>query len=201
MRSFLYVCLKHNYLAMIKIINFSIFFFFSVLVSSAQNSKFVASCCDSNPKEEGRCTGSAYCSACSNCSRCAHCSNGGSCGVCASYVAPVRYKAPSSSSSSSRRASSKSTVKASSKTDFYTSPKKEPVSPKVKTSYRSEDMLAVNFDNLMLREGPGTEYDVLEVLQKYAILKVIAIDGEWLQVVVVESKKIGYVNAKYVYKI
>lgn len=35
-----------------------------------------------NVGHDGRCTGSAYCTACSNCSRCGHCSGGGTCGVC-----------------------------------------------------------------------------------------------------------------------
>lgn len=189
---------------MIKTIFYCILLFFLTLTADAQKSRLVASCCETKKEEAGRCSGSAYCSACSNCSRCAHCSNGGSCGVCASYSAPVRYTAPRTSSKASGRSSSsssKSTVKTSSKADFYTAPKKEPASIKVKASYRSEDMVAVNFENLKLREGPGTEYNVIESLQKYAILKVIAVDREWLQVVVVESKNFGYVNAKYVYKI
>lgn len=33
-------------------------------------------------KHNGKCTGSANCSACSNCSRCGHCKSGGTCGVC-----------------------------------------------------------------------------------------------------------------------
>ncbi|WP_294240308.1 SH3 domain-containing protein [Chryseobacterium sp. sg2396] len=31
---------------------------------------------------DGRCTGSAPCSACTTCSRCGHCGSGGSCGAC-----------------------------------------------------------------------------------------------------------------------
>ncbi|MFD2943266.1 hypothetical protein [Flavobacterium notoginsengisoli] len=192
---------------MIKTIFFYILFFFTALAADAQNTKLVASCCETKKEEAGRCTGSAYCSACSNCSRCAHCSSGGSCGVCASYSAPVRYTAPRTSGSGSRKVSSgsgissKSTVKAFSKTDVYSTPKKEAVSAKVKVIYRSEDMLGVKLENLKLYDGPGTEYEVLEVLEKYAILKVIAVDGEWLQVVVVESRNFGFVNAKHVYKI
>lgn len=190
---------------MIKTILFYILFFFSALAADAQNSRLVASCCEANKEEKGRCTGSAYCSACSNCSRCAHCSSGGSCGVCASYSAPVKYTAPRSSNSSSdsgtSKVTSKASVKASSKNSFHTAPKKEPAAVKVKIVYRSEDMVTVSSDNLKLLEGPGNEYAVIEVLKKYALLKVIAVDGEWLQVVVIESKNFGYVDSKFVYKI
>lgn len=68
-------------------------------------------------------------------------------------------------------------------------------------NYHSEDMLAVDSEILNLREGPGTEYEVIEVLEKYVVIKVIAIDGEWLQVKVIESGNYGFVNVKYVYKI
>lgn len=83
---------------------------------------------------------------------------------------------------------------------FYSKPKKEAVSKKVIINYRSEDMLAVDSEILNLREGPGTEYEVIEVLERHALLKVIAIDGEWIQVKVIESGNYGYVNVKYVYK-
>ncbi|MEN2489340.1 SH3 domain-containing protein [Flavobacterium sp. B11] len=68
-------------------------------------------------------------------------------------------------------------------------------------AYSPEDMLAVNVETLKLRKGPGNEYEVIENLKRYDILMVIAIDGEWLQVKVIQSGNFGYVNAKYVYKI
>lgn len=185
---------------MIKLIFFKILFFLFVSSMSAQDHKLIASCCDSKPKDAGRCTGSAYCSACSNCSRCAHCSSGGSCGVCASYSAPVRYTAPRTVSGGRAKTTSKNTVTASSNSNFYSKPKKESVSKKVIINYRTEDMLAVDSEILNLREGPGTEYEVIEVLERHELLKVIAIDGEWLQVKVIESGNYGYVNVKYVYK-
>jgi hypothetical protein len=182
---------------MIKLMSLKILLFLFVSSMNAQDNKLIASCCDSKPKDDGRCTGSAYCSACSNCSRCAHCSSGGSCGVCASYSAPVRYTAPRTVSG--RR--SKTTVTTSSNSNFYSKPKKEAVSSKVIINYQSEDMLAVDSEILNLREGPGTEYEVIEVLERYAVIKVIAIDGEWLQVKVIESGNYGFVNVRYVYKI
>lgn len=186
---------------MIKIIFAYTLFFFTGLTSSAQNNKLVASCCDTKPKEAGRCTGSAYCSACSNCSRCAHCSNGGSCGVCTSYSQSVKYTAPSKATKSRTLNSSTkaATVSFTSETSVKSKTKKKSVIKKV-VIYRPEDMLAVNTETLKLREGPGNEYEVIENLKKYDLLMIIAIDGEWLQVKVIQSGNFGYVNVKYVYK-
>ena len=78
--------------------------------------------------------------------------------------------------------------------------KKESVNKKAAIIYNPEDMLAVNAENLKLREGPGNEYEIIENLKKYDLLVVIAIDGEWLRVKVIQSGSFGYVNAKYVYK-
>ncbi|MNL42163.1 Bacterial SH3 domain protein [compost metagenome] len=61
--------------------------------------------------------------------------------------------------------------------------------------------MAVNAETLKLRKGPGNEYEIIENLKKYDILMVIAIDGEWLQVKVIQSGNFGYVNAKYLYKL
>lgn len=185
---------------MIKLMFFKILFFVFVYSMSAQNHKLIASCCDAKSKELGRCTGSAYCSACSNCSRCAHCSNGGSCGVCASYSQPARYTTPRKVSGSTVKTFSKNTVTTASNSNIYSKPQKGAVAKKVITDYHSEDMLAVESETLNLREGPGVEYDVIEVLKKYAVIKVIAIDGEWLQVKVIESGNYGFANVKHVYK-
>jgi len=188
---------------MIKVIFTYAFFFFTVLTSSAQNNKLVASCCDAKPKEEGRCTGSAYCGAYSNCSRCAHCSSGGSCGVCNSRSQPVRYSAPPKATKSRTVNSSvkPATTSFTSETSVKSKTKKESVAKKTVITYNPEDMLAVNAETLKLYEGPGNEYKVIENLKRYDILMVIAIDGEWLQVKVIQSGNFGYVNVKYVYKV
>ena len=177
-------------------------FFLASLGSNAQKDKLLASCCDARLKEAGRCTGSAYCSACSNCSRCAHCSNGGSCGVCASYSQPVRYTAPKKASEIRSSYPSKSSAQASFNLGSCekTKSKNASASKKVTPVYRSEDMLAVASEVLNLREGPGTEYELIEVLHKDDLIKVIAVDGEWLQVKVIQSGNYGFVNAKFVFK-
>lgn len=190
---------------MIKLLPFTILFFLFVTAVNAQNHKLIASCCASKPKETGRCTGSASCRACSNCSRCAHCSNGGSCGACSSYSQPVTYTPKRTVTKSQTKAPSKSAATTSFKSNSYsqkeTATKKEAVTKKAIVTYRSEDMIAVESQNLNLLEGPGGEYELIEILKRHAQLLVIAIDGDWLQVKVMQSGNYGYVNAKHVYKI
>lgn len=190
---------------MIRKLYFYALFFFTALAANAQDSKLVASCCDSKPKVEGRCTGSAYCSACSNCSRCAHCSSGGSCGVCASNSSPARYSAPSAATPSSKSRTASPSKKAevvsfTSQTSVKSKTKKAAVVKKAAVIYHAEDIVAVNSETLKLHEEPGNEYVVIETLKKYDLLMVIAIDGEWLQVKVIESGNFGYVKVEYVYK-
>lgn len=186
---------------MVKFIAFIVLFFFSVLSIRAQEGKLLASCCDTKPKERGRCTGSSSCSACSNCSRCGHCSNGGSCGVCARYSEPVRYTVPRITRERIAKSTSKSNERGSKQLKFYDKSVKVTGSKKGIYNYRSDDMLAVNSEILNLREGPGVEYQVIEVLEKHELLKLIAIEGEWLQVKVIETGNRGFVNVKFVYKI
>lgn len=180
---------------MIKLISIILLFFSSGLSVYAQDGKLLASCCVAKVKE-GRCTGSASCSACSNCSRCAHCSNGGSCGVCATYSKPIRYVVPRSAGPRTAKTATKSSV-------AYTLKSNSPAKPKKKIEnkiFQSSDMLSVDSEILNLREGPGAEYEVIEILERYTLLKLIAIDGEWLQVKVIETGNFGYVNKMYVSK-
>lgn len=186
---------------MTKLIVLSFIFFFSIITAGAQNSKLLASCCVSKTKEEGRCSGNAYCSACTNCSRCAHCSSGGSCGVCASYSTPVRTEPRRVKENRAVNPSGNSFVSSNANVSVKSKSKKEIVGKKVPLTYRSQDMLGVASEILNLREGPGTEYEVIEELKRYDILKLIALDGEWLQVKVIESGNFGYVKVGYVDKI
>ncbi|OXB00413.1 hypothetical protein B0A75_08865 [Flavobacterium oncorhynchi] len=112
----------------------------------------------------------------------------------------MRYKAPRRASEKAVKTVSKSTVSNPSKSSFSTQPKERIKNKSFMNNYRSNDMLAVDSDILNLRNGPGIEYEAIEILKKHALLKLIAIDGEWLQVKVIESGNYGYVNAKYVYK-
>ncbi|MFD2941838.1 SH3 domain-containing protein [Flavobacterium notoginsengisoli] len=188
-----------------KLFYYTLLFLTVTVATSAQTNKLVASCCETKKEMAGRCTGSAYCSACSNCSRCAHCSSGGSCGVCASYSPPVRYSPPrvtTPSSKSKKSSQSKRTevVSFTSEASVKAKTKKEAVVKKAAVIYHPEDMVAVGSETLKLREEPGTEAAVIETLERYDLLMVIAVDGEWLQVKVIQSGNYGYVKAEYVYK-
>lgn len=137
----------------------------------SDSNNLIASCCI-----EGRgCNGSAYCTACKNCSGCKHCAkNGGSCGVC-SRGSNTSYRSKKSSSNS------------------YTS------SPStVKTIYTKGGYLAINTATLNLREGPGTNYKILEKLSTSSTLIYIETSDKWLKVKVKETQTVGYVYYKYV---
>lgn len=123
---------------------------------------------------EGRCTGSAYCSACKNCSRCAHCSSGGSCGVCSS------------------NANYETTTTNNKKTKYY----KSPVSKSV-VIYYHEDQVLITIQNVNLRSGPSTEYEILKSLSKGTLVFFKEKKGDWALVKVMDTDRMGYVNLKY----
>ena len=156
-------------------------FFFTAY---CQDSKLLASCCDTKPaKSFGRCSGDASCTACSNCKYCKHCSKeGGSCGVCATYDAPVRAK----------KKTTKKKTYSSSSTSYSAASYKSP------SQYSTDDYLTVTSEVLNVREDAGTNYDIVETLDKGALLKFISYDGEWIEVRVVKSGNTGYVYYKYV---
>lgn len=56
----------------------------------------------------------------------------------------------------------------------------------------------VNTIALNLRAGPGTEYVILERLNKYQELIFLAMTGNWVKVKVKSSNTIGFVHYKYV---
>jgi len=132
----------------------------------------IASCC-----EEGRgCSGSAYCSACKNCTGCKHCAkNGGSCGVC--------------NGESSRK---------------YTKSKRSPKSS-IKSGrahkFSIGDNLQITTATLNLRKGPGTKYEILKKLEPNHLLEIIAYQGRWLKVTVMNTEVVGFVYDRYVKKI
>lgn len=162
---------------------------------NAQNSKLIATSCHADGR---RCTGSSYCTACSNCSGCAHCNSGGSCGVCSSYSAPKTvYSKPAKKNkvsttkrkspySSSKKPAAKKSSSVTS-THLYTAPKTQ-VSATV----------YVISEILNLRDGPGTEYAVIETLDKGDEMVILDHDGDWAQVIVDISKNVGYVKSIFV---
>jgi uncharacterized protein YgiM (DUF1202 family) len=128
-------------------------------------------------EDEGRCTGSAYCSACSNCSRCAHCSNGGSCGVCSS----------SSSNSSYTTPKTKRGIKTS--TYYY-----EPVQ-ETKVYYENES-ITIYSETINLRQKPSTKSIILEKLNYGDTVLFIEKMGEWSKIKVEETGTIGFVYSR-----
>lgn len=145
-------------------------FFSLTCLSQATSKKMIASSCHDG---EGRCTGSAYCSACKNCSRCAHCSNGGSCGVCSS------------------NATYETTTKKKVKPKSYKSVKLK------NNNYYTIDQLLITTQNVNLRSGPSTDYEILQSLPKASLVYFKEKKGEWALVKVMETKRVGYVNLKY----
>ncbi|WP_415324605.1 SH3 domain-containing protein [Chryseobacterium sp. MMS23-Vi53] len=144
-----------------------------------------------NVGHDGRCTGSAYCTACSNCSRCGHCSGGGTCGVC--------------SGGSSRRNSSETSPKKSktrkhksSESESYRSSKSKSNKPpkvfidEVNVNINSPRYLAGN-SLISIYEKASLKSKILTTVPKNTKLVQLSKQGPWIKVQLPKSKKIGYV--------
>lgn len=177
------------------------FLLFFACALQAQDSKLIAASCHA---DGGRCSGTAYCSACSNCSGCKHCNSGGTCGVCTSYAAPVKktYSKPAK-----KRASTSATPTASGykkNSSRKTASSKAPAAKSLQgfaapaaPRHAAGDKLTVASDILNLREGAGMDFPVIETLEKGATVQLLGYDGEWVQVVVVKTKNVGYVKVAF----
>jgi hypothetical protein len=152
----------------------------------AQNPKLIASCCTNKPKAKpkdfGRCSGDASCTACRNCSACKHCSKeGGSCGVCKSY-SPHQSEKPY-----------KSRAKSSTTSNFTESHIAKPKKP-----YKRSQMLEVTSETLSVRKGPGINHKVVEVINYGDMVTYVSKEDEWLYIRVDASGTNGWVNYKFV---
>lgn len=156
--------------------------------SQTKTKKLLASCCT---KTEGRCTGSASCSACTNCSRCAHCSNGGSCGVCGGRSTQTFYKAKPSRGSTKRKTRNTYTTAT---TTYDNTPDIKKVS---EVRYFEVQSLTTTTENVNLREGPGTNFEILERLPESEIVMIVEQFEEWIQVEVETTGAVGYIYFKY----
>lgn len=154
--------------------------------SFSQNDKLIASCCSTT---EGRCTGSAYCSACKNCSGCAYCNSGGSCGVCSGGKRGTSTSAGygTSNKANSNRQTNKE----------HTNNHNKQESP----VYTYKEMYVVTTEKLNVREDAGIGFAVVEALKKNDNVLKINTKGQWTKVKVVTSNTIGYVLSKYIKKI
>jgi uncharacterized protein YgiM (DUF1202 family) len=146
--------------------------------------KLIASCCAAR---EGRCTGSASCSACSNCSRCGHCNSGGTCGVCSSSTRSTYYYA-------APKIPKKKKVRYA--TDYSTSSAYSNQNAGADTHYDEDGIFSVT-TTVNLRKGPSTEFEVIEVLSTGTIVIFKEREGDWAKVEIYRTGSIGYVNIKY----
>lgn len=154
-------------------------------------SVFILNSCfkaNDNVGHDGRCTGSAYCSACSNCSRCGHCSGGGSCGVCGGGSSGSN----SSSGSSSKKSRSKK---------HKTSKAKSNIPPKVRIdkidiNINSNNRYFTGVAAVRIYEKPLDKSKTVAIVTKNTRLIRLEQKGEWFRVKVESSGKIGYVKRK-----
>lgn len=145
-----------------------------------------------NVGHDGRCTGSAYCTACSNCSRCGHCGSGGTCGKCSGRSSETSY-----SGSSYKKAKSKKHKTSSS----HTSPKNNSgKSPKVElnVNVNSNNRYLAGTGAVNIYEKPSVRSKIVTIVSKNAKLIQLAKEGEWYKVQVKSSGKKGYVYYKNV---
>lgn len=154
-------------------------------------SAFILNSCfkaNDNVGHDGRCTGSAYCSACSNCSRCGHCGGGGTCGKCTGK---------SSGSNSSSGSSSKKRKSEKHKTSKAKSNKPPKVRiDKIDININSNNRYFAGFAGVKIYEKPSEKSKAVATVTKNARLIRLEQKGEWYKVKVASSGKTGYVKRK-----
>lgn len=154
-------------------------------------SAFILNSCfkaNDNVGHDGKCTGSAYCSACTNCSRCGHCSSGGSCGVCGGG---------SSGSNSSSGSSSKKRKSEKHKTSKAKSNKPPKVRiDKIDININSNNRYFAGVAAVRIYEKPSDKSKTVAIVTKNARLIRLEQKGEWYKVKVASSGKTGYVKRK-----
>lgn len=153
---------------------------------------FLHSCFKANDNigHDGRCTGSANCSACTSCSRCGHCGAGGTCGVCAG----------GSSSGSSYR---KSKPKKYKRSESYTAPSKNKSRKppkvfidKVNVNINSNNRYIAGIATTIIYEKPSVKSKIIERVTKNEKLIRLEKQPYWYKVKVQKSGKTGYVQYK-----
>ncbi len=160
-------------------------------------SAFILNSCfkaNDNVGHDGRCTGSAYCSACTNCSRCGHCGSGGTCGVCGGGSS----ESSSSYGSTSRKSRHK---KRKTSTDYSISRAKS--KPEKVTIDEVNINIGTNNRYLVgvgaattIYEKPAFKSNVVAIVTRNAKLIRLSKKGEWYMVQVKSSGKKGYVYYK-----
>lgn len=144
--------------------------------SHETSGKPIASTCEGR-----RCSGDASCSACKNCSGCKHCAKeGGTCGVCSGGVT-LKQSYYSKPSASKKRSKDKKTLSTGTTV----------------SNYYSGQILLPTIESINLRNGPGTDYEILETFGENQTVIFISKIGDWLKVQVEDTGTVGYVNIKY----
>lgn len=133
-----------------------------------------------NNGHNGKCTGSAYCSACSNCSRCGHCGSGGTCGVCSGSKSKNNKI---SDYSKNTKPASRQAKKGSQSQNFSNMSKDD---SDIITSDRSTNIF----------EKPSFQSKVIENISKNTKLIQLSKLDSWYKVKIKDSKKIGYIYYK-----
>ncbi len=156
---------------------------------------FLNSCFKANDNvgHDGRCTGSAYCSACKNCSRCGHCSGGGTCGVC---------DGGSSGRSTKKRAPKKS--KASESDNFKSTSSKKSKSNKAKAPSVFINEINVNTNSRYIAgtattniyAKPSLKSKIIATVPKNTKLVQLSKQGSWYKVQIKKDGKQGFVYYK-----
>ncbi|WP_083535212.1 SH3 domain-containing protein [Chryseobacterium kwangjuense] len=135
---------------------------------------------------EGKCTGSANCTACSNCSRCGHCGSGGTCGVCSSGSSrKTIYTSPSRNNNRKEKKSSKT----------RNPTRSAPTSPQ--TIYTPISVVYYAKKRIVnIRRGPGIEFPVIEKIKQGSKLIKIEEHNDWIKVKIKKTGTEGFVYYK-----
>lgn len=153
----------------------------------------IALCITEDLEPEGRCTGSAYCTACKNCSRCNYCNSGGTCGVCSSGVRPS-YKAtpkPRTKSTTSYDKPAATTPTTPIRTEIIEEKPATPIEQPVITI--AADNTYTVTQETSLRAQPDAKAQVLRRLIEGDTVKVIEKSTQyWWKVV--QNGKVGWVK-------
>lgn len=144
---------------------------------------FLHSCFKANDNigHDGRCTGSANCSACTTCSRCGHCGAGGTCGACtvssSTKSKPKKHKKSESYASSGKKS------------------KKPPkiVIDEVNINIGSNSRYIASIPKIIIYERQSKESNIIERVTKNEKLIWLEKQPHWYKVKVQKSGKIGYV--------
>jgi hypothetical protein len=146
-----------------------------------------------NIEHDGRCTGSAYCSACKNCSRCGHCSGGGTCGVCSGDSSGRNSPSGSSSKKSKPKKHKTSETYKSSKTKSNKPPKV--FIDEVNVNINSPRYIA-GIATTNIYEKPSIKSKIITVVAKNTKLIQLSKKDSWYKVKVKSTGKTGYVFYK-----